>query len=53
MKEIKIASSTSLKFLPPFNFPQGRAERLKIARWVILVKEPACREGSFPRGGTL
>jgi hypothetical protein len=37
-------------FYPLSYFPQGRAERLKIALWAILAKEPACREGSFPVG---
>jgi hypothetical protein len=38
--------------ITPFLFsPKGRSERIKIALWAILVKEPVCRGGSFPPGG--
>jgi hypothetical protein len=38
-------------YLTPFLIsPKGRAERLEIAQWAILAKEPACREGPSPVG---
>jgi len=37
--------------MTPFpTFPQGRAERLKIALWAILAKEPDSRVGISPLG---
>jgi hypothetical protein len=30
---------------PGKNLATNRDERLKIAQWAILAKEPACREG--------
>jgi hypothetical protein len=41
------------KITPFLISPKGRAERVKIALWAILAKEPVCRGGSFPRGGRL
>ena len=29
---------------------RGRAERLKMIRWIILAKEPVCRGGVQRRG---
>jgi len=31
----------------------GRAERLKMIRWIILAKEPVCREGVYLSGSCL